>query len=251
MSGGRDSEAGKDDVVVVPRAPGRLIRPNDSRAGRRHRDDLDALIDELLPDSTEGPGPVDAGLVVGGAALVGWSALGSAPAVVPVAGAVAIGLGSILPVRAAWRALAGRRRSRRSAALLARGVPLRVDDPSLSRMVAAYEALDGVPVGSDVALAAAHGAVLEVASLLEGRTPGSERERNYVDVRARAVQELVQALQELGVVEDALDSSERPTELPPDLVVEAREELDALGGVSALSRLDDVTEEVRARGRRG
>lgn len=251
MSGGRDAEAGEDDVVVVPSVPGRLIRPKDSGAGRRHRDDLDTLIDELLPDSTEGPSVVDAGLVVGGAALLGWSALGSAPAVVSVAGAVAIGLGCILPVRAAWRALAGRRRSRRSAALLARGVPLRVDHPSLSRLVAAYEALDGVPARPDVARAAAHGAVLEVASLLQGRTPGSERERNYVDVRADAVQELVQALQELGVVDGALDSDERPTAIPPDLVVEAREELDALGGVSALSRLDDVTEEVRARGRGG
>jgi len=47
----------------------------------------------------------------------------------------------------------------------------------------------------------------------------------------------------------AVDDPTSPAGLPVDLVVEAREELDALGGVSALSRLDDVTEEARARGR--
>ncbi len=35
-----------------------------------------------------------------------------------------------------------------------------------------------------------------------------------------------------------------------DLVVEAREELDALGGMTSLSRLDELTAEMRARGRR-
>lgn len=237
MSGGRGAQAGGGDVVVVPRAPGPLIRP-DAGDTRRHRDDLDELIDELLPDSTEGPGLVDAGLLAGGAALVGWAAVGSPPTVAVVAGAAALGLGSILPVRAAWRALTGRRR----AAALGRGLPLQVAHPSLARLVAAYDALDGVGALPHSARAAAHGAVLEVATLLEGRPPGSDRERNYVDVRADAVQELVRALRELDPAEG--DGLSR------DLVVEAREELDALGGVSALSRLDDVTEQVRARGRR-
>ena len=236
MPGGRGAGRG-NGVVVVPRVPGPLIRP-EAGAGRRHRDDLDDLIDELLPDTTEGPGPVDAVLLAGGGALVGWAVIGNPPAVAAVAGAAAIGLGLILPVRAAWRAATGRRRS----AALGRGLPLQTDDPSVARLVAAYDALDGIPATPYAASGAAHGAVLEVASLLEGRVPASERERSYVDVRAAAVLELVRALRELDPAE--------PDRPPRDLVVEAREELDALGGVSALSRLDDVTEEVRARGRR-
>lgn len=236
MSGGRGTGAG-NGVVVVPRMPGPLIRP-DADAGRRHRDDLDDLIDELLPDTTEGPGPVDAALLASGGALVGWAMIGNPPALAAVAGAAAIGLGSILPVRAAWRAVSSRRR----AATLGRGLPLRTDDPSIAQLIAAYDALDGIPATTDAARGAAHGAVLEVASLLDGRAPALDRERNYVDLRAAAVRELVRALQELDPAEP-----DRPS---GDLVVEAREELDALGGVSALSRLDDVTEEVRARGRR-
>jgi hypothetical protein len=227
---------GHGEVVVVPQFPGPLIWPD----RRRQADDLDDLIDELLPDTAEGPGPTDAALVAGGGALVGWAALGSPPVAVAVVGVAAIGLGCILPVRAGWRALTGRRR----AAVLGRGVPLLVDDPTVARLVAAYEALDDVPATSDSARAAAHGAMLEVASLLDGRAPESERERNYVDVRAAAVQELVRALQELEPA-DGYDG----TPVPRDLVVEAREELDALGGVNALSRLSDITEEVRARGR--
>lgn len=236
MSSGRGGDTG-NGVVVVPRMPGPLIRPDAGTAGG-HRDDLDDLIDELLPDTAEGPGPLDAALLAGGTALVGWAAIGTPPAAAAVAGAVAIGLGSILPIRSAWRALTGRRR----AAVLAGGLPLQTLDPSVVRLVAAYDALDGVESTPGSARAAAHGAVLEVATLLEGRTPLSERERNYVDVRATAVQDLVWALRE----SDAGGADG----LPGDLVVEAREELDALGGVSALSRLDDVTEEVRARGRR-
>lgn len=244
MSDGRDGEVRSGDLVVVPPVPGRLIRPDLDPTRRRHRDDLDDLIDELLPDTAEGPGPVDAALLAGGGALVGWTVLGSPDVWVTVVGVVGLGLGCVLPVRAGWRAVTGRQRSRRRVALLARGVPLRGDDPTVARLVAAYDALDGVPAPPDSARAAAHGAVLEVASLLEGRAPATDRERSYVDVRAAAVQGLLRALQE---VEPA--DPDTAAALPPDLVAEAREELEALGGVSALSRLDDVTAEVRSRGR--
>jgi hypothetical protein len=240
MPGGRDDDDLSDSFVVVPRVPGPLVRLAEGGAVR-HRDGLDDLIDELLPDTSEGPGAVDATLIAGGGALLGWGALGSPPAAATVAGAVAFGLGCILPARAAWRALSGRRRARRRAALLAGGAPLRVDDPVLARLAAGYEALDAMPATTAEAQAAAHGALLEVASLLSGRPPASDRERTYVEERAAAVEALVDAL------EDA-----HPAQLGsvhPDLVVEAREELDALAGTSALSRLGDVTAEVRARGR--
>lgn len=228
-----------DDIVIVPRAPGPVIRPDGD--GRR-RDDLDRLIDDLLPDSDEGPGLVDVALLASGAGLLTWTVAGSPPELATFAGVAALGLGSILPVRAAWRWTSERRASRRRAALLARGVPARVTDPDVRRLIAAYEELDAAP---HAARAAAHGAVMEVASLLQGRPPSSERERSYVAARADAVENLVAALGEL----DAPVDEEQPV-VDHDLVVQAREELDAVGGVTSLSRLDELTEEMRARGRR-
>lgn len=229
MAGGRH---GDDAIVIVPPTPGRLVRP-----GRRDQDGLDDLIDELLPDTDEGPGPMDAALLAGGGAVVAWSVVGSPPLAATVAGVAAFGLGCILPVRSAWRWVVGRRRSG--------GARLRVDDAGVARLVTAYEALDGLAATTDAARAAAHGALLEVASLLDGRPPGSDGETRYVGARVTAVEALLAALRELDAAGPLVEG--RPA---PDLVVEAREELDALGGVSALSRLDDVTAEVRARGRR-
>lgn len=230
MAGG---QGGDEGIIVVPRAPGPVLRP-----GQRDKDGLDDLIDELLPDTDEGPGPVDAALVAGGGALVAWSAVGSPPVAATVAGALALGLGCILPLRSGWRWLAGRRRG------TAAGIPLRVDHHLLGRLVAAYEELDRVPATTGAARAAAHGALLEVATLLGGRAPASDGETRYVGARTTAVEELVAALREVGAA-----AVEAPA-VAPELVVEAREELDALGGVSALSRLDDVTAEIRSRGRR-
>lgn len=230
MGGGHD---GEDRFVIVPPKPGPLVRPGTGK----DRDGLDDLIDELLPDTDEGPGPTDAALVAGGGAVVAWALLGSPPAVATVAGVVVLGLGCILPLRWAWRWVAGRRGAGAGA-----GVLLRVDHDLLARLIAGYDAVDGLAATTGEARAAAHGAVLEVASLLEGRTPASEGETRYVAARLSALEALVAALGEL-------DDGAAPA-LAPDLVVEAREELDALGGVSALSRLDDVTADIRARGRR-
>ena len=233
--------AGDEALVIVPPTPGRLVRP--SEVGRR-RDDLDELIDELLPDTAEGPGLVDAGLLVGGLAVLGWSIVGDPPDMATAAGIVSVGLGCVLPMRAGWRRVARRRETR----LLKTGTPLRTSHPLLGRLVAAYEALDGRRAAPAAAVAAAHGALLEVASLLDGRAPASERERAYVEARTTAVEELLTAVRELEASEVA---GETGPAVPPDLVVEAREELDALGRTGTLSRLDDLTEEVRARARGG
>jgi hypothetical protein len=232
MAGGQGGGGDDGTVVLVPAEPGRLVRP-----GRRSGDGLDDLIDELLPDTDEGPGPTDVALLTAGAAVMAWTVFGSPPAVATVAGVAALGLGSILPLRSAWRWRSRRRRS--SAARL------RTDDAGVARLVAAYEALDQLPATTGEALAAAHGALLEVASLLDGRTPASDAERRYVAARVAAVEALVTALREIEAAGPVADGSPAP-----ELVVEAREELDALGGVSALSRLGDVTADVRARGRR-
>lgn len=233
MAGGE----GDERIVVVPHAPGPLVRPG----GRRPTDGLDDLIDDLLPDTEEGPGLTDAALIAGGGAVVAWSVAASPPVLATVAGVAAMGLGCILPLRSGWRWVAGRRHAAGGA--YSGGVPLRVDDGLLARLATAYSALDEVPATTGAARAAAHGAVLEVASLLSGRPPASEAETRYVGVRVTAVEELVGALRDLGA------GGPRPQGPAADLVVAAREELDALGGVSALSRLDDVTAEIRDRGR--
>lgn len=208
---------------------------------RRHRDGLDELIDEFFPDNAEGPSVTDAALIGGGGVLVGWAVLGSPPVAATVAGVVSLALGAILPVRAGWRWIAARRRALHRPGHPSRGFPLRLDDPVVARLVVGYEALHPLVATTDEARAAAHGAVIEVASLLSGRVPGSDNERRYVEARATAVEALVEALTGAEPVTDVVIS--------PDLVVEAREELDRLGGASALSRVDGIAAELRARGR--
>jgi hypothetical protein len=231
VAGGEDGDGG---VVWVPPAPGPLVRP-----GGAARDGLDDLLDELLPGTEEGPGATDAALIAGGGAVVAWAVVGSPPVAAAVAGAVALGLGCILPVRSLWRWAAGRRRPAGGL-----GVPLRSDHHLLARLVGAYTALDAMAATPPEARGAAHGALLEVATLLGGRTPASDAEARYVAARAEGVERLVAAVEELeaGPVE-----GEGPA---PELVVEAREELDALGGMGALARLDDVTADIEGRGRR-
>lgn len=63
------------DQVVVPLAPAPL------RPVRPARDDLDELIDEVLPDTNEGPGRFDILLLVAGGGLLGWGACLGGPKV--------------------------------------------------------------------------------------------------------------------------------------------------------------------------
>jgi hypothetical protein len=101
-----EGEGGVGDRIVVPHAPGPLVRPD---AARRDRDDLDDVIDELFPDTDEPPGWFDAGLLGVAAALIGW-ALAGGPGWALVVGVVCLALGVVLPVRWLWR----RARARRS-----------------------------------------------------------------------------------------------------------------------------------------
>src|SRR4029453_885237 len=67
-----------DGVVGVPRAPGALVWLDVDRRPR-DPDDLDDLIDELLPDVDDPPGWFDVGLIGVGAGLLLWVAIGSPP----------------------------------------------------------------------------------------------------------------------------------------------------------------------------
>src|SRR4051812_6983339 len=103
-------------LVVVPARPGAVTRLGDV-GGRR--DDLDELLDDVFGEPDDrGPGPVDAVLLVGGAAAIVVGSVTSAPAAVTVVGAIAAALGAVLPARALWRRVADGGRSRRLRALV-------------------------------------------------------------------------------------------------------------------------------------
>jgi hypothetical protein len=237
---------GERQIVVVPHRPGPLVPLDGGPPAGRSPDDLDLLIDDLFPDTEEGPGWFDLGLAAVGVGLLVWGGLAGGPGWAAGVGVVVLALGAILPLRWAWRTVAARRHARRRSALLALGVPLDVSVASTARLAAAHAgALDGLPpadpavaVARAAAHAAAHAAVLEAASLLGGSPPSGPDEQAYVDVRSAAIESLTAAL-----------GARRPAAAAagPDasLVLKARAELDALTGTCALTRIEDLTAEAR------
>jgi len=223
-----------DHLVVVPHSPGPLVPLDPPRRGR---DELDELIDDLFPDTDEGPGAFDAALVAVGLVLLGWRLAGGPPLAL-AGGLVALGLGCVLPVR--W--LAQRLRRRRRNATARAGVPLNVGHETTARLAGAYDDL-GAAAAGEAEVAAAHGALLEVATLLRGRVPSSDRERTYVTERAAAIENLAAAVRERRSAANSGD----PDGPDPALVLDARAGLDALTGPDALARLDELAAEARRR----
>jgi hypothetical protein len=106
--------------------------------------------------------------------------------------------------------------------------------------VRAYDdllALEGAGA-EPAARAAAHGALLEVATLLDGHPPAGVAEREYVVARATAIDDLVGVLR-------AQPPPLEPGRLDPALVARARDELDALTDGGSLARLADLTTRAR------
>jgi hypothetical protein len=243
------------DVVVVPARPGPLMRPS-AKVGRP-RDDLDDLIDELLPDTDERPGRLDAAFVGGGALLAGWGVVHGDATGVVVLGAVVFVLGSVLPGRALWRRARARRDRLRRDDLVSRGVALRTSDLATRRLVAAYEALVFETSLAESAfgirtLAAGHAALLETGTLLDGRLPASDKERAYALTRAMAIETLTQTLRDERAIAaqhalEDVEKSERARAEEREAVVLARNELDDLTGVNSLTQLDDLAAEARSR----
>lgn len=240
---GDGGERGSGGIVVVPHRPGPLI-PLETGAGRRRApDDLDALIDELVPDVGDGPGWTDGLFVLGGLAVVGWSIATSGPGWLLAVGVSAVALGCALPARALWRGTADRQRMRARARVEALGTPLDITPLTTACLAGAYGELlrllpDADPDVSGPALAAAHAAVLEVATLCGGRAP-TRAEEAYVQRRAEAIAELARSLTaDAGLPGDDDDA---PSE-PPASVVQARDELDLLTGTSSVDRLLELAE---------
>lgn len=188
-----------------------------------------------------------------GAGLLAWAWIGDAPTVVTVLGIVALALGCILPIRAAWRRARNLREHQRREGLLGRGIRMDVSSPAVAALVGAYVDLLGLserpgPEFGEPAIAAAHGALLEVASLLDGRSPTSERELGYIEERAAAVTELLGALRELPPGSGSPDDD--ASTVDPELLIEAREELDQIARLNSVTRLEELTSEARVQ-RRG
>lgn len=198
------------------------------------------MIDDLFPDTDEGPGGFDAALLAAGLALTAWAMVFDGPTFALVLGVIALALGCILPVRWVWRGARRKRQGRRHESTLARGVPMDSVHPATVRLAAAYDELLGLAeLGSDNVVAAHH-ALVEAATLLQGRSPRGDRELDYVAQRTVAIEGLVAALHEVD--DTSLEASVEPAAL-----IEAREELDAIGGFSSLARLEELIAEARAR----
>lgn len=221
--------------VVVPFVPGPLIRLGASG------DEIDEAIHELFGEPDDrGPGIADAALLAGGVGTVVLGQVIGLAGWVTVAGALAAGLGAILPARSLWR----RMHRRRLRAVERQGVALRFDNEQVAALVAHYERLqvERARLADDrgaKALEAAHGCVLDAARYLDGGLPEDDAARAYIAERLHAVAELTAAVQ----------AAPSAAAVRRQTLAEARAEVDRVGGPSAIDDARTLTAELRARGR--
>ncbi len=241
-------------IVVVPRLPGPLRVLDDAGAARG--DELDAMIDDVFgPSTDEGPGLFDVVLVVCGVALVAWSWVSGGAGPWFIIGITVIVLGVALPARSVVRATRDQRLVRRQRRVLRAGHALDASDATVGALVGSYDSLQhaatlpGSPAGS-AAVEAGHAALLEVASLLDGRPPLSTEEREYVERRTRAIRDLTaqiirgsRAWQRARMRDDA-DVTEGVRERAA-AVARAREELETGTGVGAVDELERLNARLR------
>jgi hypothetical protein len=203
---------------------------------------MDDVLDDVFgqPDD-RGPGPIDGVLVVGGLGAIIGGQVASWPSVVTVAGAAALALGAVLPLRSAWHRIASTRRSRRLTALLGDGVLLRTDDPGIGQLLDANERLLSTtsklsPGPRGRVRDVAHAAVLEVATLLGGRLPSAGEVVDYVAARTHALEELAAAVADPRVGDGESNRTRA--------IVEARREIEQLSGSSSLTDASDLSREL-------
>lgn len=229
-------------TVVVPARPGPLVRLAEL-AGRR--DEIDVVLDDVFGAPDEGgAGPLDAVLLLTGAAGVIAGLASLAPMWVLVAGAVVFALGAILPLRTFWRRAADARRGARLRSMVGDGTLLRADHPAVVALVVAHDrcADDATVLPAWRRLqvdSVAHGAVAEVATLLAGRSPTVDAEVRYVVARTSALDALSAAL--VGAVSGngVADDDERRT------FVDARAEIEQLAAGSAVLDAEALARSLR------
>jgi hypothetical protein len=213
-------------VLVVPTTPGPLVHPRPERAP----DELDELFG---PEPDAAVGWLDGVLLVGGLALLllaltVWDSTGLA-----VIAGILLFLGAILPVRAAARRLGARGEGSRRA----KGLVLDVGHPLTARLAEAYAALlaePELPFRTE-ALSAAHMALIESATMLDGAPPATDVQAAYVEKRVAAIEALTQAATEARQAERAEEHAVRSA---------AADELDG-SGLSSLSDLGALTQLLR------
>jgi hypothetical protein len=237
--GARPHDVDPAAFVAVPAMPGPL-RPLAEAVGRR--DDVDGLLDEVVGEPDDrGATIVEGVLIVAGGGAVTLAQVASLPSVVTIGGVLAVALGAILPLRSLWRKAASSRRSARLDAIVGDGLVLRIDAEPTASLAAAYDALR---TQSSVLVEDAgrrvrevgHDAMWEVAGLLHGRLPTTDAEREYIDVRARALGDLAQVLLDPRVGDG--DGERRQA------LVQARVEVDRIAGGSSVERAADLALEL-------
>jgi hypothetical protein len=120
-------------------------------------------------------------------------------------------------------------------------VLLRTDHSIIEQLLAAHQRLMSVTTRLAAAQRArvhdvAHGALLEVASLLGGRPPGAQAEVDYVVARARALEDLAATVADPRVGDGEADRRRA--------LVEARHEVEQLTGSSSLTEASDLSREL-------
>lgn len=217
---------------MVPWAPGPLVRLEPGRA----RDEFDELLDDLFgPDDDGGPGWFDVALLATGVACVAAVVAGVIGSGFLWLGLPSLGLGSVLPARAVWRAGHRRRTHRARHQKLGRGLPIDPSDSDVAALIEAYEDLlaatarPAAPPVDESAVAAAHTALLEAASLLRWAPPAGPAEREYVRRRTKAIGDLV----------DALERHDDETAAAQAKAADAANELERDARYQAVTELDD------------
>lgn len=254
----RPGTSGDGGLVVVPRQAGPL-EPLEGPTGRG--DGLDAFVDDMFGESTqEGPGAFDLVLLAGGSAMAAWAWLTGAGGFWVFVGIALVVLGLALPARSAlhtYREGSARRARRRAAE---RGYLLDTTSESTAALVSRYEelleraAVSGSPL-ADRTVDAAHGAVVEVATLLDGRPPITDAEIGYVEKRARAIRETAKQLRRTeaedggdrssGTADDETIAARRRR---ADALIRAREELESTHGMGSVEELDTLHDLLRREG---
>src|SRR5262245_7669601 len=235
--------------LVVPPDPGPL-RSLDRPA--RDGDELDDLVDDLFGEPTEErPGIFDIGLVVAGVAGVGWSIFGGGVGPL-VLGVLLLALGLALPAQRMARSVGERRRSADRRRTIGDGTLLDVTDPEVTRLTSAYAAL--LPLREEPraplagpAVTAAHLALIEVATLLEGQRPSEDASRGYVRRRAEAIERTTAQLRD-GVA--AALAADAAVATPDDSAariwaaarLRAREDLEQVHRIGSVDQLASLSE---------
>lgn len=234
---------GRGDIkhmVVVPDDPAPIVALASIDGTRT---EIDAALDDMFGEvDNDGPGVTDAVLLAGGSAAVIASLVAALPGFVLIGGLAGIGLGSILPIRSGLRQVRERKRTATIASTVGDGHLL----DTRSRVVAetvrlhgeVFAAADSLDEPHRVRMRnVAHGLVVEIALLLEGRDVELPIETTYVAERRDALRSLLAACGNVATGR----TGERQA------MAEAQVLLDGQASNTALSEAADLAAELRFR----